>query len=102
MYNKRFKNPYKKNIHRSIFHYLLWFFGFYNDYKQNKVPILPKDFIYPNPKEEPKGEYRVTWVNHSTFLIKAEGLIFITDPIFKNRCSPFSFIGPRRCHPAKP
>jgi L-ascorbate metabolism protein UlaG (beta-lactamase superfamily) len=38
----------------------------------------------------------VTWIGHSTVLIQTQGLNILTDPIWSERASPFSFIGPRR------
>lgn len=96
----RFKNPHVENINRSLFHYLLWQLGFYND--TDFIPPLPSDFVYPNTIESGEGLYKVTWINHSTFLIEAEKIVFLTDPIFTIRCSPFSFIGPKRKHLPKP
>jgi L-ascorbate metabolism protein UlaG (beta-lactamase superfamily) len=46
-----------------------------------------------------KGELRVTFVNHATVLIQMDGLNVLTDPIWSYRCSPLSFIGPRRRRP---
>jgi L-ascorbate metabolism protein UlaG (beta-lactamase superfamily) len=42
---------------------------------------------------------RVTFVNHATALIQAEGLNVLTDPIWSDRCSPVSFAGPKRVIP---
>jgi N-acyl-phosphatidylethanolamine-hydrolysing phospholipase D len=78
---------------------LLWQCGFYND---PPLPPVPDNFVYPNPIEESTSRYKVTWINHSTFLIQADDVTFLTDPIFTNRCSPFSFIGPKRHHQPKP
>ena len=41
----------------------------------------------------------LTWVGHSTFLVRMDGVTFITDPMFSERASPFSFMGPRRMVP---
>ncbi|MEK9575915.1 MAG: MBL fold metallo-hydrolase, partial [Gammaproteobacteria bacterium] len=41
---------------------------------------------------------KVSWINHSTFLIQTQGLNIITDPIFSERASPVSFAGPKRVH----
>lgn len=41
---------------------------------------------------------RVTFVNHATMLIQTEGVNVLTDPIWSKRCSPLSFIGPKRVH----
>ena len=39
---------------------------------------------------------RVTWIGHSTVLVQTAGLNILTDPIWSERASPFSFAGPRR------
>lgn len=45
------------------------------------------------------GGIRVTFINHSTFLIQADGLNILTDPVWSMRASPFSWLGPRRARP---
>ena len=52
----------------------------------------------PPPQRVSGGALRVTWVNHSTFLIQTEDLNILTDPIWSERCSPVSFTGPKRHH----
>ncbi|HEX6641198.1 MAG TPA: MBL fold metallo-hydrolase, partial [Thermoanaerobaculia bacterium] len=52
----------------------------------------------PPPQRVAGGDVRVTWVNHSTFLIQTEGLNILTDPIWSERCSPVEFAGPKRHH----
>jgi L-ascorbate metabolism protein UlaG (beta-lactamase superfamily) len=42
------------------------------------------------------GELRVTLINHSTLLLQQNGVNILTDPIWSERASPFSSIGPRR------
>ncbi len=42
------------------------------------------------------GQVAVTFVNHATQLIQFEKFNVITDPVFANRASPFSFVGPKR------
>jgi len=42
---------------------------------------------------------RITFVNHSTFLIQIDGLNILTDPIWSDRASPFSWAGPKRLRP---
>lgn len=39
---------------------------------------------------------KITFVNHSTFLIQVDGVNVITDPVWSERTSPFSFAGPKR------
>ena len=42
---------------------------------------------------------RVTFVNHSTFLIQVDGVNILTDPVWSNRVSPYNWIGPKRMRP---
>jgi N-acyl-phosphatidylethanolamine-hydrolysing phospholipase D len=41
----------------------------------------------------------VTWIGHSTLLVQMDGVTFLTDPIWSERASPFSFAGPKRLVP---
>ena len=38
----------------------------------------------------------ISWIGHSTFLIRLGDVNILTDPVFSRRVSPFSFAGPRR------
>jgi L-ascorbate metabolism protein UlaG (beta-lactamase superfamily) len=52
------------------------------------------------PGEKPEArlnpKVRVTFVNHSTFLIQADKLNILTDPVWSERTSPFTWAGPKR------
>lgn len=52
----------------------------------------------PHPPLSPaRGlQIKLTFVNHSTFLIQTEHLNILTDPTWSERASPFSFAGPKR------
>lgn len=51
----------------------------------------------PPPPERVHGaELRVTFVNHSTFLLQTAGLNLLTDPVWSKYASPVNFAGPRR------
>jgi L-ascorbate metabolism protein UlaG (beta-lactamase superfamily) len=41
----------------------------------------------------------ITFVNHSTFLIQTGGINILTDPVWSERTSPFSWAGPKRMRP---
>jgi N-acyl-phosphatidylethanolamine-hydrolysing phospholipase D len=41
----------------------------------------------------------LTWIGHSTFLVRMDGAAFLTDPIFSDRAGPVPFLGPRRVVP---
>lgn len=46
-----------------------------------------------------RSEPTLTWVGHATFLLQLGGLNILTDPVFSERASPFSFAGPKRWTP---
>lgn len=51
------------------------------------------------PEKLDDSKIKITFVNHSTFLIQYAGLNILTDPIWSFRCSPFQFAGPNRMRP---
>ena len=50
----------------------------------------------PPPERVRGNDLRVTFVNHSTFLLQTAGLNVLTDPVWSERVSPVTFAGPRR------
>lgn len=95
--NDRFINPHIQKIRRSLWDVLLWKTGFYDDAQKNQVP---DSFIYPlSFTALDKTQPTVTWINHSTFLVKVGSMHLLTDPIWSDRCSPLSRFGPVRRHP---
>ncbi|MFV1883875.1 MAG: MBL fold metallo-hydrolase [Balneola sp.] len=63
--------------------------------------LTEKDITYgEKPSDRISDSTQViTYVNHSTFLIQTDGLNIITDPVYSERVSPFSFAGPKRMRP---
>ena len=57
-----------------------------------QVPVAP---TVP-PRRVDGGDMLVTWIGHATVLVQTSGLNILTDPIWSDRASPFSFIGPKR------
>jgi L-ascorbate metabolism protein UlaG (beta-lactamase superfamily) len=53
----------------------------------------------PPPSAAAPNSVALTFINHATFLIRLPGAVVLTDPIFSDRCSPLSWIGPRRARP---
>ena len=73
----------------------------------HESPVLSPDEIpfYKPAAAEPElnriknpdpDQIQITWVGHSTFLIQMDGVNILTDPIFNDRSSPFSFGGIKR------
>ncbi len=56
------------------------------------VPVRPS----VPPRRVMGEEMQVTWIGHATVLVQTQELNILTDPIWAERASPFSFIGPRR------
>jgi L-ascorbate metabolism protein UlaG (beta-lactamase superfamily) len=53
------------------------------------TPTIPPRLVSGN-------EMLVTWIGHSTVLVQTAGVNILPDPIWSERASPFSFIGPKR------
>lgn len=44
----------------------------------------------------PDSSYALAWFGHSSLLIKLNGITLLCDPVFGERASTFSFMGPKR------
>ena len=51
------------------------------------------------PQRVAGNQLRVSFVGHVTLLIQTQGLNILTDPVWSDRASPFTWIGPKRVHP---
>jgi len=56
---------------------------------EDVVPSVP-------PRSVDASQIRVTMVNHSTVLVQRSDFNLLTDPIWSERASPLSWIGPKR------
>ncbi|MER5771266.1 MBL fold metallo-hydrolase [Streptomyces sp. NPDC001985] len=61
------------------------------------VPLHPATLT--DLAEPPASGLRLTWMGHSTVLAEIDGRRVLFDPVWGDRCSPFSFAGPKRLHP---
>ena len=60
-------------------------------------PLFIADVEPSKPPSSVEGnDLRITLINHSTLLLQQRGLHILTDPIWSERASPLSWIGPRR------
>jgi L-ascorbate metabolism protein UlaG (beta-lactamase superfamily) len=50
-------------------------------------------------KTRPPSGLRVTWFGHSSILIEIDGKRVLTDPMWSERASPISWLGPKRWYP---
>lgn len=75
---ERAANPPPEGPHRSVFERAEPHFH---------VPRAPRDLL------------DATWIGHSTVLVQMGGLNILTDPMWSERASPISWLGPRRWVP---
>jgi L-ascorbate metabolism protein UlaG (beta-lactamase superfamily) len=47
----------------------------------------------------PRSGIRFAWLGQSTTLLEVDGYRILTDPVWNRRCSPVSWLGPRRFSP---
>jgi N-acyl-phosphatidylethanolamine-hydrolysing phospholipase D len=77
--------------------------------KANKPDTTPPTVTVRTPeflqsRDQPTRQLRATWLGHACYYIEfPSGLRVLFDPVFTDRCSPFSFLGPKRyteppCH----
>lgn len=72
------------------------------EYLNNKVENTPKRTLGPFKTDTsiyqtpPKSGLRVTWIGHSSLLIEIDGKRILTDPVWSERVSFLSFMGPKR------
>jgi len=91
---KNFYNPGKPKGEKA-FAFLRW--QLTSDKKP--WPKSVKNIYKAAPPERVEGsKLLVTYVGHVTVLIQTEGLNILTDPIWSDRASPISWLGPKRVH----
>lgn len=89
---KRFFDPHS-NYEKTFIDVIKWRMNSTFAKWPEKVPNINFD----TPPERVSGnDLRVTYVGHVTFLIQIAGLNILTDPVWSDRASPFSFAGPKR------
>lgn len=65
-----------------------------------REPTVPIPVSDPQPgwAQPPPGGLRITWLGHSTMLVEIDGYRVLTDPVWGERASPSSMVGPKRFH----
>ncbi|MFO0758477.1 MAG: MBL fold metallo-hydrolase [Byssovorax sp.] len=60
---------------------------------------LPSESPLDRWQRAPSSGLRATWLGHSTVLVEIGNRRILTDPVWADRASPFSFAGPKRFQP---
>lgn len=97
----RSRGRFTNHAHRSEDLSLVGKLGFFG--RRIWVTLAPRPGVAPRVPYDSAAIARspsLTWIGHSTFLVRMDGVTFLTDPMFSERASPFSFAGPRRLLPA--
>ncbi|HRH37474.1 MAG TPA: MBL fold metallo-hydrolase [Flavobacteriales bacterium] len=63
--------------------------------REPKEPLPTVEFDCEAWDRIPNHEIGICWFGHSSLLIKLDGLTFLTDPVFGERASTFTFAGPK-------
>jgi L-ascorbate metabolism protein UlaG (beta-lactamase superfamily) len=70
--------------------------------EEQRVPLVPPPVIRRSTADyrtPPASGLRATWIGHSTVLLEIDGVRLLTDPIWSERASPTTVLGPRRFSP---
>ena len=98
-----FRNPWPDSAPRGFPDVLRWMVERLNDRLHGRGPAPPPEFPLARPAfispRATDGALRATWVGHSTVLLQLGDLNMLTDPVWGERASPFTWAGPRRVVP---
>ena len=72
-----------------------YFFGG-SDHREPDAPVPVVRRSAADYRTPPASGLRVTWLGHSTLLLEIDGRRVLVDPVWGERASPFSFLGPKR------
>ncbi len=66
-----------------------------------RMPVAPLPTLDPREAWATTAEtgLRATWLGHSTVLVEIDGLRVLTDPVWGERASPTTLLGPKRFQP---
>ena len=89
-FQNNYPHPEKKN-------FLKWQLEKFKNPGNHELKETKTEFIFPNINSIINSNNDlICWLGHSTFLLKINNKIIITDPHLTSRASPFTFIGPKR------
>jgi L-ascorbate metabolism protein UlaG (beta-lactamase superfamily) len=91
---RRFFNPHRKA--RPLTEVVKWMRTRQRTAWPSLVPLEPYP---PPPAHVGPGQIAITFIGHSTFLIRTASRVIITDPVFTTNAGPFGRMGPPRVRP---
>jgi len=92
----RFHNVEKRGLPRVSNREMLrrQFFG-----DEQREPVAPVPIVRRTARDYTVAPHlRATWMGWATVLVEIDGRVVLTDPVWSERCSPSTLIGPKRFH----
>jgi len=94
---KNFYNPWTEGaINKSFFDLIKWQLTETEEEWPQWLPETAQPQLASSVKQ---GEVHLTLINHASYLMQFSGFNIITDPVFSERVSPVSWLGPNRRRP---
>ena len=93
---EKFVNPNGVHAQEGLKPLLKW----YLHRDKGPFPARPDAPYGPKPPTRVGGgRVRLTFVNHASWLVQVDSLNLLLDPVWSERVSPFSWVGPKRTRP---
>ena len=70
-----------------------------SDHVTPQGPVASQKLDPQSLSTPPASGLRVTWFGHSSVLVELDGKRVLTDPMWSERASPLSWLGPKRWYP---
>ena len=86
-----FFNPWGQRPQKGFWDMMKWRFNGERAEWPERVENEPRP-----PVEATHDGLKVTYIGHATMLVQTMGVNLLIDPVFSERCSPFTSIGPKR------
>jgi L-ascorbate metabolism protein UlaG (beta-lactamase superfamily) len=94
---RRFQNPVETKV--GGISIMLQLIPKYLTNREERVPREPLGPFRTDPRAYrawPRSGLRVTWMGHASTLMEIDGVRVLMDPVWEERASPFSWMGPKR------
>ncbi|MGZ4809810.1 MAG: MBL fold metallo-hydrolase [Thermoanaerobaculia bacterium] len=72
------------------------FFGKEQREPSGPIPVVKR--MRSDYSKPPASGLRATWIGWASVLVEIDGRILLTDPVWSERCSPSTLVGPKRFH----
>ena len=98
--NGKFIGPWSRDSNKKFSDVLRLFFSKNNPRFKNPKKYENRELLKPIEVNKTllssTANPHVTWMGHASCYYQIDGVHFLTDPVWSQRASPFSFMGPKR------